>query len=711
MTYLGDFLEDGLVHHIWSSNDGAGASITRATDGTISVYKNNGLTQSVAGITDTEDFDSLTGIHALTIDLSSDAFYAAGANYTVVLSGATIDGQTVNAVLAHFSIENKIAGAKLVWDRALTGATHNGATTAGRRLRTLQEFQGYENGSIWVDTVNGVAGTVNFENGTVENPVLTLADALTLATSLSMTRFTIINGSTITLTSTLNNYVFFGDRWTLDLNGQDVGGTHFEGAEISGVSLGTEAHYHNCNFSTVTLSNSHATHCRFSGTITLSSTGDYHFSDCHSGIAGTSAPIIDMGVAVVDVNLNIRHYSGGIDLRNLGQAGTDTISMEGNGQLILNANCVGGEVAIRGLIKLVDNSSGVAIDDDSRYSRSLQSYVNWEEDLTGHNTNNTAGKILRLLKELNVYSEAAIYVDTVNGVAGTEDFENGTILNPVNNIADAKILAVSLGFAKFILATGSSITLASAFNNYYFTGSGWIIDLGGQDIGGSTIERALVSGIATGSSIIHFRKCGISTVTVPPCHFHRCGISGDITAGSVGSFTFDHSYSSVPGTGTPSFDFGATIGDVGLNVRFQSGGLEIKNYNALGTDTMSLEGFGQLVVNANCTGGIVVIRGHFTITDNAGGAVTFSDDARYDVTQIYSQIVKFMSTDTTSELSAIPNATPTRDEMQKFIYQYFRNYKTMTATEEKLYKNDGTTELGTSVMTDDLTTSTKGRMT
>ncbi len=105
--YLGDFPEDATLHHIWSTNDSNGASVTRATDGTVSVYKDNGVAQSVAGITDTEDFDSLTGIHVLTIDLSADAFYVIGSNYSVVLSAATIDGRVVNAVLCHFSIENR----------------------------------------------------------------------------------------------------------------------------------------------------------------------------------------------------------------------------------------------------------------------------------------------------------------------------------------------------------------------------------------------------------------------------------------------------------------------------------------------------------------------------------------------------------------------------------------------------------------------------
>ncbi len=105
--YLGDFIEDATVNFIWDSNGADGASITRATNGTVAVWKDNGTSQSTAGVTDAEDFDGFTGVHACTIDTSADAFYATGSNYTVMVTGATIDGKTVNAVLAHFSIENR----------------------------------------------------------------------------------------------------------------------------------------------------------------------------------------------------------------------------------------------------------------------------------------------------------------------------------------------------------------------------------------------------------------------------------------------------------------------------------------------------------------------------------------------------------------------------------------------------------------------------
>jgi hypothetical protein len=147
MMYLGDYAEDETVYFLWSTNAADGSSITRATNGTVSVYKDNGTTQTTTGVTDTEDFDTLTGIHACTI-ATTDAFYTTGTDYSVVLSAATIDGKTVNAVLAHFSIQNRYmrgtdsantttpptvgAIADQVWDEALSG--HTTAGSAGKSL-------------------------------------------------------------------------------------------------------------------------------------------------------------------------------------------------------------------------------------------------------------------------------------------------------------------------------------------------------------------------------------------------------------------------------------------------------------------------------------------------------------------------------------------------------------------------------------------------
>lgn len=108
MMYLGDYAAGGIVDFFWSTNAADGSSITRATNGAVSIYRGNSTTQTTTGVTDDEDFDSVTGVHHCRIDLASDPdFYTTGSDYAVVLSGATIDGKTVNATLALFSIENR----------------------------------------------------------------------------------------------------------------------------------------------------------------------------------------------------------------------------------------------------------------------------------------------------------------------------------------------------------------------------------------------------------------------------------------------------------------------------------------------------------------------------------------------------------------------------------------------------------------------------
>lgn len=107
-AYLGDHRTGKTIRKMWNSNAVAGESITRATNGTVSVYKDGNTTQSTSGVTDTEDFDSLTGVHLIAIDTSADGtFYSAGSDFEVVLSGANIDGKSINATLFSFSLENR----------------------------------------------------------------------------------------------------------------------------------------------------------------------------------------------------------------------------------------------------------------------------------------------------------------------------------------------------------------------------------------------------------------------------------------------------------------------------------------------------------------------------------------------------------------------------------------------------------------------------
>ena len=233
-----------------------------------------------------------------------------------------------------------------------------------------------------------------------------------------------------------------------------------------------------------------------------------------------------------------------------------------------------------------------------------------------------------------------IWIDTVTGVAGTVPFVNGTSDNPVDSLADALTLSnpSSVGIRRFNVAQNSSIQFIQAMDGFLFDGIDYIIDPNGQQVDGTTIIGAVVpSGtfLGNGGSLL-LERCKIGDVTFPEVAVVGSAIAGDMVISEIGTYFYDRCASAVAGTDSPSWDFGAAVGNTALNVRHYSGGCEIKNMQA--GDTMSLEGAGQLIINANCTGGIVAIRGAFTVTDNASGAVTLSEDARITLSGVDTEL-------------------------------------------------------------------------
>jgi len=115
--YLGDFREDATIRVYFTTVDALGepvapSSAFEAAD--VKIYKNGSDAQKTAtdGLTMTSPFDSLTGLHLLTIDTSNDTndagFWVANADYTVVLDpDETVDAASVREIIAEFSIENR----------------------------------------------------------------------------------------------------------------------------------------------------------------------------------------------------------------------------------------------------------------------------------------------------------------------------------------------------------------------------------------------------------------------------------------------------------------------------------------------------------------------------------------------------------------------------------------------------------------------------
>lgn len=100
-----------------------GLPTTLAGSPVISVYIEGSLTQITTGVTLSVDYDSVTGLNSVTIDLSSG--YTIDKDYDVVITTGTVDSvSVVGEVVAHFRIEKGT-----MWDFLRAG--HATANTFG----------------------------------------------------------------------------------------------------------------------------------------------------------------------------------------------------------------------------------------------------------------------------------------------------------------------------------------------------------------------------------------------------------------------------------------------------------------------------------------------------------------------------------------------------------------------------------------------------
>ena len=353
-------LEDTLDFKFTTRRFSTGAPFA-FDSGVIEIYEDNSVTQITGAETLSLEFDGVTGLHNLRVAATAANGFEIGKSYQCVVSVGTVDSvSVVGEVVQQFSIGRASGSADKVWDEVLTGGTHNVNNSAGRRLRQLQESGGYELGRIWIDTNNGTAGTTAFENGTAVNPVDSIEDAKTLSadSTVNLSDFHVINGSSITLAESTTNESYFGNNWTLVLNNQATGGAHFEGADVSGTQTGSGMGLHGGELSTCSLADdAHMDEVGLSGTITLAA-GSIEFFNCHHD--GSGLPILDF--ATGNTTVHMHNYHGGFEVQNMDSS--DIIHIDGDGRLDINANCTSAVINIRGAWDINDSGTTTAITKD-----------------------------------------------------------------------------------------------------------------------------------------------------------------------------------------------------------------------------------------------------------------------------------------------------------------------------------------------------------
>lgn len=215
----------------------------------------------------------------------------------------------------------------------------------------------YSDGAVWLNTAASNTNTQSYVDGLPENPVSTIAAALTIATNLNLKRIRIANGSSITLAASVEARSLVGKNWSLNLGGQSISGSYFEGATVSGTGTGAlppefvECHIVGAS-AAPTLPPCTLLRCGINTTasypLTAGSAGQFLLVDCFSEVAGSGTPYFTFSGAN---GVNIRRWSGGTNI-TLDNAST-ALSVEvvtGGGQTI----AVGGaDVEIRGICRAV----------------------------------------------------------------------------------------------------------------------------------------------------------------------------------------------------------------------------------------------------------------------------------------------------------------------------------------------------------------------
>lgn len=127
-----------------------------------------------------------------------------------------------------------------------------------------------------------------------------------------------------------------------------------------------------------------------------------------------------------------------------------------------------------------------------------------------------------------------------------------------------------------------------------------------------------------------------------------------------------------------------------------------------GTDTS-----GTTTLLSRIASALTITGGAVNVNDKTGFSISGTKttlDALQDISQanVLTQINSALDAAGT-ELAAIPTTTSSLRLKINFLFQYFRNKRTITATTETLFKEDSSTTLGTSALTDNGTTFTKAK--
>lgn len=225
----------------------------------------------------------------------------------------------------------------------------------------------------------------------------------------------------------------------------------------------------------------------------------------------------------------------------------------------------------------------------------------------------------------------AVNIDVNSGITGTDGVK-GNGANPVNNLADALIIAANRSFGILRFHSDYTFTATDVVDEFQLEGDGsnvttlnFIAGASTEDI---TIINASFSGTLDGGVVARTsditNAIGMGSTTTDTI-LANCTIeAGTLTIRSSNTRNYRLLDCNTGGaTADPILDVNGSLGEIAVH-RY-SGGLVIKNVTgavALSLDTVG----GRITLDSTCTAGNIVIRGNTQVIDNSGPGCTVLDE-------------------------------------------------------------------------------------
>lgn len=247
--------------------------------------------------------------------------------------------------------------------RQLVSSRSQVVDAAESEVSTAAAYQG----KIVVDP-NSAFSDTNFLTGTATRPVNNWAAAVTLAMTYGLRKFELLDALPLSGVD-VSGYRIEAQKTSIVLvvdASATVQDTTFENCVVTGTFDG-HATFSYCGIAAMSGVSGNFVNCVFAPG-GLVANGDIVILGGSSGIAGNGSPEMFLGYGPHQIQM--RGYSGSMRVRELGAGATMSADLL-SGRLIVDADCTGGELKVRGVGEPpVINSALVNVDQDGFVSNS-----------------------------------------------------------------------------------------------------------------------------------------------------------------------------------------------------------------------------------------------------------------------------------------------------------------------------------------------------